>query len=177
MPLLQLCAGAYMISDTRRGYALFQKSTPLAVYLMSKYPDLWTSHSNISISRALYSPVFEIGSFVFFDTMTTLALGIPPLLNYDTGYYSSDPSEECFMEKLYGCPAHVTSILAQINGWRSARWLEQPNSRADEWREIEKSLQSWTPSVDFEADSHSFIGRFAVQESWQHAVYIYLYMV
>ncbi|KAF8594955.1 hypothetical protein BDV93DRAFT_564900 [Ceratobasidium sp. AG-I] len=174
--LHDLCAGAYMISDTRQGYALFQKCALLAVRLMSKHPDLWASPSTISISRALHSPIFEIGSFVLFDTIAPLALGIPPLLNYDTTRHLIHPPEECFMEKLYGCPAHVMGLLAQINAWRSARWLEQPNPSANKWKEVEEILHSWTPPVDSEADSHSFIGRFAVQESWQHAVFIYLYM-
>lgn len=144
---------------------------------MTKSPNLWTSDSTISISRAIYDPVFEIGSFIFFDTIAAVALGTPPLLNYDTTYELVHPPKYHFIETIYGCPAHVTIILAQINRWRASRWLEQPDSAGNTWREVEELSKSWIPAVDSEADSHNLIGRFAVQESWQHAVSIYLYMV
>lgn len=166
-----------MISDTRRGYSLFHKCTPLALQLTNKFPNLWSSNLAIVITHALRASVFEISWFIFFDTMTALALGVPPLLHYDTTYYPDQSRKDSYLEWVYGCPAHITVLLSQINSWRASRWMEQPDLGVNQWREAEELLQSWSPPLELEGESHDLVGRFAVQESWRHAAFIYLYMV
>lgn len=173
----QLCASAFMISDTRRGYSLFQKCTPLALQLMGKFSNLWSPNSTIVLAYALHASVFEISWFVFSDTLAALALGIPPLLHYDTTYYPDQSHGDSYLELVYGCPARITVLLAQINSWRASRWMEQPNLDANQWREAEELLQSWSPPLESEGESYDLVGRFAIGESWRHAVFIYLYMV
>lgn len=174
--LHDLCASAFMISDTRRGYSLFQKCTPLALQLMGKFSNLWSPNSTIVLAYALHASVFEISWFVFSDTLAALALGIPPLLHYDTTYYPDQSHGDSYLELVYGCPARITVLLAQINSWRASRWMEQPNLDANQWIEAEELLQSWSPPLESEGESYDLVGRFAIGESWRHAVFIYLYM-
>lgn len=174
--LSDLCACTYMLSNTRRGYALFKTCTPLALQLAAKFPNLWSPDSAIVIAHAVHASVFEINWFVFSDTMTALALGIPPLLHYDTTYYPERPRNDFSLELANGCPAHITILLARINAWRASRWMEGSDLDTNQWREAEELLQSWSPPVESEGESHDLVGRFAVRESWRHAVFIYLYM-
>lgn len=155
---------------------MFKKCTPLLLQLAYRYPDLWHQNLSISISRALCAPRFDITSFVFFDTITALALGTPPLLHYDTAY-PTGPMEAKNLEWVYGCPAYIIVLLAQINAWRTSERLGQTMLEAGTWREAEEALQGWSPRVKADEDSSDLIGRFAIQESWRHAVLIYLYMV
>ncbi|KAF8603794.1 hypothetical protein BDV93DRAFT_606492 [Ceratobasidium sp. AG-I] len=173
--LHDLCTCAYMIADTRKGYPLFKKCIPLLLQLVAKYPGLWSSNSSISIARALHAQGYEIKCFVFFDTMSALALGTPPFLHYDAAF-PAHTSGTSFMEQIYGCPAYLVVLLAYINAWRASEWLGQARLEYGAWREAEQMLREWSPHIEDEDESSNFVQRFAVQECWRHAVFIYLYM-
>lgn len=109
--------------------------------------------------------------------MTALALGVPPLLHYDTSYYPYQPRRAFYLELVHGCPARITVLLARINAWRASQWMEEPTLVANQWRDVEELLQSWSPPVESGGESHDRVGRFTVRESWRHAAFVYLYMV
>lgn len=141
---------------------------------------MWSQDSRISLARALCAPRFDTTSFFFFDTICALVLGTLPLVQYDTAY-PTEPLGAKYLEWVYGCPAHIIVLLAQINAWRTTEWLGQANLEADTCREAEEVLRGWNPRVELEdelgGESLKCVGRFAIQESWRHAVFIYLYMV
>lgn len=166
-----------MVSDTRKGYSLFKTYTPLVLLLASKYPYLWSPNSDIIFARAFHASVFEIRWFAFSDTLAALALGVPPLLHYDATYYPDQSRKDPYLEWVYGCPAKIVILLAQINAWRASRWMEKLDLDVSRWRDAEELLQSWSPSLESESESYDLVGRFAIRESWRHAVFIYLYMV
>lgn len=114
---------------------------------------------------------------VFFDTISAVAFGIPSLIDYDT---SLDPINRKFhttLECVYGCPAQILILLANINTWRALRLDDQTEAGAEEWGRVKEILEGWSPTLERPDGSLDHIGRLAIQESWRHAALIYLYMV
>jgi hypothetical protein len=170
-----------MTSTSTAAYATFKLCRPIFLQLAAKVPQICTQASAISISHALHGPMHEIRKFVFWDTMTSLAFGTAPLLHYDTAIYPLPPNltRSMILEWVYGCPPEIVVLLAKVNGWRVSQWMEQPflNPGLDEWEEIEERVKQWSPVIDRKDDAALVVGRLAVQETWRHAVLIYLYMV
>lgn len=157
---------------------MFKKCAPLFLQLATNRPRFWSTDFRIHIRSVLYIGEYDTALFAFFDTISSLAFGVPPLMDYDTSLSSVDEKETYrTVERIYGCPAFIVVLLARINSWRTSRWISQSNWNGDDWREIEKALLDWNPAIEATDVASNFIGRLAVQESWRQAVRIYLYMV
>ncbi|KAG9118272.1 hypothetical protein FRC07_007292, partial [Ceratobasidium sp. 392] len=166
-----------MILDTRASYALVKQCLPLFLQLAAKCPALWAENSAISIFRALHAPIYEMRKFVLWDTVFAVTFGTAPLLHYDTAFHEL-PDERLnvkILEWAYGCPGDIIVLLAKINSCRVSRWIGQGNENDEEWCESEKRLKEWKPVMDVDQSSN-VVARFAIQESWRQAVFIYLYM-
>ncbi|KAF8594951.1 hypothetical protein BDV93DRAFT_122702 [Ceratobasidium sp. AG-I] len=123
-----------------------------------------------------------------------LGLGIPPLLVYETTPQVAEAFEgDRLLEWVHGCPAEILLVVARVNAWRAAKWLEDnslsvggsPGSSGasesgkldeGEWRTAEKILKTWKPTIEEIDGSANLVTRLAVQESWRQGVLIYLYM-
>lgn len=174
---LDLALYAFMVSDSATCYSLFKSCTPLFLHYATKFPEVWSGSSTISLVHALRAPQFEIARFVFWDVVCALLLGIPSVFQYDTASHSSEKSNRPALEWVYGCPEEIVILIARINASRGPRSSRNPGPSPYEWREIEMRLQQWTPRLEYVGGEPShFIARFAVQESWRHAVLVYLYM-
>ncbi|QRV96166.1 Fungal specific transcription factor domain [Ceratobasidium sp. AG-Ba] len=169
-----------MILDSRASYAILKQCLPFFLQLATKFPDLWTVESAISIHRVLNTEVlsYEIRKFVLWDTVMATAFGTASLLHYDTTLLDPPPRNERIriLERSYGCPKDIVSIIAKVNSARISRWLKPTDSQSEEWTEVEARLKEWAPTLDPDL-SANVVARFAVQESWRQAAYIYLYMV
>ncbi|KAF8606262.1 hypothetical protein BDV93DRAFT_521093 [Ceratobasidium sp. AG-I] len=176
--LRDLLVFATMVSNTQKGYSLFKRGTPIFLQLAVKYPQLWTPTSSISISRALYfSKHYEIRPFVLFDTITALALGTAPLLHYDTTRHPPEQNESNrVLEWVYGCPPDIIILLAKVNSWRVARWIDPAAVDGNEWREVEGLVNAWRPDIEPVDGSTNLVARMAIQECWRQTVFIYMYM-
>lgn len=167
-----------MISNTQKGYSLFKKCAPIFLQLAVIYPELWTPTSSVSISRALYFHQYEVRPFVLVDTIAALALGTAPLLHYDTTRYSHESTEDSrVLEWVYGCPPDIIILLAKVNSWRVARWIDPAAVNGNEWREVEGMARTWGPNIEPVDGSANLVARVAIQECWRQAVLIYMYMV
>lgn len=167
-----------MVSNTQKGYSLFKRCTPIFLQLAIKYPQLWTPNSSISISRALYFHEYEVRPFVLFDTIAALALGIAPLVHYDTTPHPHEQGEYSrILEWVYGCPPDIIILLARVTSWRVARWIDPTGANEAEWREVEGLVKAWKPHIEPVDGSANLVARMAILECWRQAVLIYLYMV
>ncbi|KAF8594320.1 hypothetical protein BDV93DRAFT_529373 [Ceratobasidium sp. AG-I] len=171
---LQFCA--LMLWGSFKGYSMFRSSAPLFLQVALNYPENYSHNFDISIYNTLYHGEFVLRQFVFFDTVSALAFGTTPLISYDTAPGPTRSEGSGFaLEWIYGCPSHIILLMAKINTWRTSGWT-QHRSTYEEWRDIEKMLQDWSPDIDPKDDSSNVVGRLAVHECWRHATFIYLYM-
>lgn len=167
----------FIVSGTSTGYSLFANSTSVFLQLAALYPELWSANGTISISEAVRVRQFEIKNFVFHDTVTALTLGVSPLIHYDTTSSWADEMKPRHIEWIYGFPVGILLLLAKINAWRVSQQLGPVAPYCNEWCEIEKRLENWSPAVDHTDDASKDISRLAIQECWRQATLIYLYMV
>ncbi|KAG9121811.1 hypothetical protein FRC07_002076, partial [Ceratobasidium sp. 392] len=107
------------------------------------------------------------------DTMCSMVYGLPQVVDYDTSIPPLDTGIHP-AEMVHGCPPELQLVLADINT-RSA-W-KQIGPILD-WHIVERKLQEWQPVMRGSAGEESWklVARLAVQESWRHALLIYLYM-
>jgi hypothetical protein len=173
----QLLQCVLMVSDSLTGYTLFRRSSPVFLQLAAQFPELWSNNSAIFISAAVQSRNYQIGYFVLHDTLIALALGTPPLINYDTTSCWVDDGRNSLLEVVYRLPADVIVLIAKINSWRVLRSMDQVTSNQSEWHDLEEHLKHWNPTVDRDDESFDAIARLAVQEVFRQALLIYLYMV
>lgn len=167
----------YMISDTSTGYSIFRECFPAFLQLATNFPQLWSKDSTISLSEAVKTPQFDVLEFMVHDTFTALALGIPPLVNYDPTSCWVSEGQNPLLELAYGLPAGVVITLAKINSWRVSRIMGQAILDEKEWGDSEACLRHWSPIIERTGESFGDIVRLAIQEAWRQAVLIYLYMV
>lgn len=168
-----------MILDSRASYAIFKQCLPFFLQLAAKVPDIWAAESAISIYQVLNSETisYQMRKFVLWDTVSSTAFGIAPLLHYDTNFHDLPQNNEHIkiLEQSYGCPRDIIVLFAKINSWQVSTWAKLVDERSEEWADIEERLKRWTPNIDPDLSSN-VIGRFAIQESWRQATFIYLYM-
>src|SRR4051794_37488940 len=98
------------------------------------FPELWSENSTISISEAFRgrNERYIIKNFVLHDVVTALALGVPPLIHYDTTSPWVDERQGSVLEWVYGFPAGIVILLAKITAWRASRLIGQVPKR-NEW--------------------------------------------
>jgi hypothetical protein len=145
-------------------------------------PSLWPRQPNsagVSLAHTLVSPQFELSRFVFMDAMSSLAFGVPPLIEYDTSHPPIRTREVHPMEWVHGCPTELAIIIIKINIWRAHNQAGDGEDMGRVSNEIETAAWAWHPRYDYGLDRESWKGvaRLAVQEGWRHATLIYLYMV
>ncbi|QRW11333.1 Fungal specific transcription factor domain [Ceratobasidium sp. AG-Ba] len=183
--LLDLSLNGFIVSKTSVGYPLFRRSAPFFAEMASRYLELWTRNSMISLHGALNFPGFDISRFSLCDILVSLAFGTSPLIHYDTLNRAQLSETATFpvIEWVYGCSADIMILLAQINAFRaSGRIIGAIQSAAhgnrsySDWQEIEHQLKYWKAAVYYVDDSATMIHRVCVCESWRHAGLIYLYM-
>ncbi|KAG8679356.1 hypothetical protein FRC11_003833, partial [Ceratobasidium sp. 423] len=169
---LDLALYAFMVSDSAAGYSAFKKITPLWYQFAAEFPPIWSGAPTVSLAYAISVPRYELSKFVFWDIICALTFGIPSILKYDTTYRSMD-TRQVMLEWVYGCPLPFIILLAKINAWRGTEASPTPR----DWQEVETHLKQWSPKSTYvDKDSCKAIARFAIQESWRQAIYIYLYM-
>jgi hypothetical protein len=145
-------------------------------------PTLWPRQPNlagVSLAHALVSPQFELTRFVFMDAISSLALGFPPLIEYDTSHPPIRAQEVHPMEWVHGCPAELVAAIIKINIWRAHNQAGGGEDMDRVSGEIEAAAWAWRPRYDYgpERNSWKVVARLAILEGWRHATLIYLYMV
>lgn len=133
----------------------------------------------------MVSPIHELCRYIYMDTISSLSLGTPPLIVYDTSYpvfCPTQPTDWCDnvhpIEWIHGAPPALVVVIVKINTWG----VENPVGSAppDVWKVLEEDIWEWRPTIVAKAEGkeawHS-VTRMAIQEGWRHATLIYLYMV
>jgi hypothetical protein len=133
------------------------------------------SPTKISVAHALASKCYELAQFVLMDTVCAMIYGLPQIVDYDT----STPVFKTSVypvQWLHGCPPELQIAFVEINQQFAQRSVLGPEQ---DWTDIEKRLWEWETPLDTvpERDSCKVVARLAVQESWRHALLVYLYMV
>ncbi|CAE6460514.1 hypothetical protein ACGC1H_005976 [Rhizoctonia solani] len=155
-------------------YQVLRSLTPTFLQAVYSDPQLWLYACNptcIPLSNILASEVHELAFFALMDCTCAMAFGLPQQVEYDTTIYSL-PTHCPSHQWAHSIPANFLLLLADINACRDK------SLHAREWREIERSLQTW----HFRSNEHTFteswmtIAWYAVQESWRLALLAYLYM-
>ncbi|CEL53595.1 hypothetical protein RSOLAG1IB_06450 [Rhizoctonia solani AG-1 IB] len=138
-------------------------------------PTLWPRKHNpalVSIAHLLSSPRYGPMGYALMDVMASMMYGVPHLVEYNTDvepfHTQIHPAEwmNCF-------PGEFLILLARINICRDR------DSSAEDWRDIEQRLVSWEPRRKLEPeglDSSKSVAWLALQETWRHALLLYLYL-
>lgn len=156
---------------------MLRTCAPFFLQVAINYPQICSQDFNISLYNTVYGGDFSLRQFVFFDTISALAFGTTPLINYDTALGPTHSEGDRFaLEWIYGCPSYIIMLVAKINAYRAFGWAEHSNTN-EEWRDIEKMLREWSPDIGPVDESPNVVGRLAIHECWRHAALIYLYMV
>ncbi|CAE6503985.1 unnamed protein product [Rhizoctonia solani] len=177
--MIGLALVSMQIVNTLTGHLLLRRSIPLFLALTAKFQELWANDSSISFRHALAHSQSEIPHFVFLDTVASLVFGIAPLIHYDVTFYPKVQSlRRSHIEWAHGCSPIVVLLLATVNSWRAARFIDptHPIPTLGEQQIFKAYLQEWNPTIGYGDQPAVVMGRLAVQECWKHAVLIYMYM-
>ncbi|CAE6498933.1 unnamed protein product, partial [Rhizoctonia solani] len=169
--ITELAGFKFMTSDNAAGYDLTRKATPTLLRLAYCYPEIWTEKGMISPSRVMLHNKYEVFNFIWVDNIAAMVLGTSTFLPYDTT--ATAHRSQFGMEWIWGCPEEFIIQCARINMIRSS---EEGQRNSGQWKNIESEIIEWEPVVEQSNDSRDTVARLAVQESWRHAMLIYLYM-
>ncbi|CAE6465340.1 unnamed protein product [Rhizoctonia solani] len=158
------------------GYLALQKALPWIFRLVAIDPDLHIEHPAgdlvTSFSRILCAPRYEFQWFVMYDTIASLLLAVPPLMEY--GYAGEcDPTSHS-LEWAHGIPFALFGVISQINSWRAGSRVASLN----DWRTLERRVLGWQSQPDA-TEGKACVDdavRLAIQEGWRHVTLIYMYM-
>ncbi|KAJ1305586.1 hypothetical protein OPQ81_000583 [Rhizoctonia solani] len=174
---LELAFFKFAVVDNMSGYTLLQKAVPRFLQLAAVGPNLYIEYPNgnlvVSFPRALSAPRYELRRFIVYDTVASLLLGVPPLVEY--GYDGECDSSSYGFEWVHGIPARIIEVISQINSRRASS-----QSRLVSWQALEARVLAW--QTPFAAPDDGFTTentdteRLAVQESWRYLALIYIYM-
>ncbi|CAE6389070.1 unnamed protein product [Rhizoctonia solani] len=170
--IIDLASFKFVTSDNAAGYELTQKATPTLLRLAYCYPEIWTKQGVISPSQVMLHNKHEIFHFIWVDNIAAMVLGTPTFLPYDTMARGAQRSR-MQMEWIWGCPEEFVIQCARINTIRSSGGRY---NNGNLWKDIETQIIEWKPTAEKSNDSRDAVARLAVQESWRHAMLIYLYM-
>ncbi|KAF8606106.1 hypothetical protein BDV93DRAFT_520963 [Ceratobasidium sp. AG-I] len=177
---LELSYLKFMTSNINAGLTLLRNIAPTFVKVAFADPSLWPRQpgcSGISLVHAFTSDNYDLGRFVFMDTISTLCFGVPPLVEYDTSAPVSEigPSYTQRIESKHGCAANFIIGILKISIWRAQNDKSPVKHR---WEEIEADIRGWVPGPDnsISGDSWKTVARLAILEGWRHTGLIYLYM-
>ncbi|CUA71982.1 Adhesion and hyphal regulator 1 [Rhizoctonia solani] len=177
--LLSLVLGLLQIVNTPVAHSVLRKAVPFFLALAAKYPEMWADDLSISIRHAFSGLRFQFSHFAFLDTVTALVFGTIPLIHYDTNFCPIlQPPKSFYIEWAHGCSSIVIVLLARVNSWRAARLADpmHPTPTLEEQQQFQDCLREWNPTIEYGDEPAFVMGRLAVQETWRHAVLIYMYM-
>ncbi|KAF8606248.1 hypothetical protein BDV93DRAFT_521081, partial [Ceratobasidium sp. AG-I] len=171
---LQMSFYKLRVSDTLRPCELLRSMVPTFLQLAFSDSTLWPNHHNstaVSVAHVLASDRYELGHFIYLDSMCSMVYGMPQVLEYDT----STPPLNRAMRPIQGCPilpAQLHIALIDMNNLCGQIYI------GDDWRSIEQRILSWeAPTRDTtDVESWRVITQLAIEESWRHTLLIYLYM-
>ncbi|CAE6407658.1 C6 transcription factor, putative [Rhizoctonia solani] len=174
---LELMYLTFLTVDIASGYIRLQKVLSNFLRLVATDPTLYIEHPNgnlvVSLPRTLSAPHNEFKRFLMSDNATALLLGVPPLVEY--GYDGECDPVSHAIEWIHGVPVIFSQAVAQVNSWRAGSRVVP----LDDWQALERRVLAWQPRIvvlDGEDSGTGNVARLAVQESWRHAVLIYIYM-
>ncbi|KAG8744452.1 hypothetical protein FRC10_010122 [Ceratobasidium sp. 414] len=173
---LELAFLKLKFSDGLNAYEVLLSLAPVFLQLVFADSTLWLNSYafTVSLAHILASPRFELGHFIFVDSLCSMVYALPQVIEYDTSIspFNSDMHP---IEWAHGCPIEYQIALVEIN----AR-CNGPNQARPEidWRPIERCIKSWQPAVPAPPSEQSWrtVARLAVQETWRHMLLVYLYM-
>ncbi|QRV82611.1 Fungal specific transcription factor domain [Ceratobasidium sp. AG-Ba] len=166
-----------MFSAGMNTYQLLRNAAPTFLQLAFSQPSLWpdsTNFTSVPLAGILDSSNYELSRFILLDALHSMAYGLPQVVEYDT---STPPIRRGGWpsEWVHGCPLELQFALVEINNRCNApiRVLPEPD-----WRPIEDRIKSWKPagSVLHGDESWKTVAVLIIQESWRHALLVYLYM-
>jgi hypothetical protein len=167
-----------MFADGINTYQLLRSAAPAFLETVFADSTLWPNPHNftsVSLAHVLASNYYELGRFVFLDSLYSMAYALPQVIEYDTSIppFKSDVQP---IEWVHGCPVEFQIALVDINARSNAQNRFGPEA---DWRPIEHRIKSWQPIARTTSDDESWksVALLAVQESWRHTLLIYLYMV
>ncbi|KAL5631813.1 hypothetical protein ACGC1H_000011 [Rhizoctonia solani] len=167
--LLELAYLTFLVVDTVAGYVLIKRALPFFLHLVSNDPELWSERRGqlvISLPQVLLTPRYEVKRFVFYDMMCALVLGVMPLAEYDPGELRGVTNLPLPTEVFHGIPIEWILIVGHIY------------ARTSDWRNLETQILSWRPRISdiWGEESAELVFRIAIQESWRHAILVYIYL-
>ncbi|KAG9118519.1 hypothetical protein FRC07_006928 [Ceratobasidium sp. 392] len=159
----------------------FRNSASIFLQIVCSEPSLWPFRAvpthppaKISVAHVLATTCYELGHWIIMDTVCAMIYGLPQTVRYDT---STPAFKHCIypVEWLHGCPPELLILFVEINQRFAERFVLGP---AQCWFDVEQRLKQWEAPVKTEPgqDSCKAVARLAVQESWRHALLVYLYM-
>ncbi|KAG9119820.1 hypothetical protein FRC07_004961 [Ceratobasidium sp. 392] len=164
------------VTGTLNAYEHIRKVAPVFLQLAFADSSLWPNPYafKLSLAHALASPRYELGQFIFLDSLCSLVYALPQVLEYDT---SASPIYDDIhpVEWAHGCPVDLHVALVNLNILccvpNQARPVVDPQP-------IERRLREWQLRTQAPPGEESWrtVARLAVQESWRHMLLIYLYM-
>ncbi|CAE6447210.1 unnamed protein product, partial [Rhizoctonia solani] len=99
------------------GYSVLQKALPVFLLLLAADPDLYVEHPGgnvvVSFPRTFGAPQYELKWFVMYDVVTSLLLGVSPLVEY--GYDGECDSVSHGLEWIHGIPVALAHIISQTS--------------------------------------------------------------
>ena len=177
----QLSYLKFITSNTNAGYTQLRNIAPAFLRVAFADPNLWPREpgsSGISLVHVFATSNPDVGRFAVTDSILSLSLGVPPLIEYDTSSPISElsPSYLQRAESIQGCAASVAISIIKVNIWRA--YNHNPPAKHS-WQEIEADILAWKtqPEDSPSDDSWEAVARLAIKEGWRHAGLIYLYMV
>ncbi|KAG8743391.1 hypothetical protein FRC10_012117 [Ceratobasidium sp. 414] len=175
--LLELVFLKFVAVNSCAGYSLLRRSLPTFFQLVAADSSLWSERQGLLVSfpRALATQRYEIRRFVFYDTMIAFILGLPPLVEYDLSEFPIISELAQPLEWVHGIPAELLVNIVQVNAWRT---VYPGVANATGWVDLETRTLAWEAKAEEIRGDDSFgvVTRLAVQESWRHAVLVYIYM-
>ncbi|QRV76919.1 phosphoribosylformylglycinamidine synthase [Ceratobasidium sp. AG-Ba] len=176
--VLEIGCTKLMLSANASAYQVLQDVAPTFIQLVFTDPTLWFASldfSSVCVGHILGSTNYELAKFIQLDALHSMVYGLPQVIEYDT---SAPPPKEGTWpsEWIHGCPIELQFALIDINKHCNSRTqiLPQPD-----WRRIEDRIKSWTPRVPAKSSDEAWkaVAMVFIQESWRHALLIYLYML
>ncbi|CAE7229863.1 unnamed protein product [Rhizoctonia solani] len=172
--LLELAFLKMRVSTGFHVYRLLHDANPTFFEIVNFDSSLWPDPNGPPvpcIAKMVTSTRFELAHFALIDILSSMAYGLPQVVNYETA--TLVPETEIHpIAWVHCCPLEFQVCIAEMNQ-RCAKSYVAPD-----WHVIEHRLLSYQgPMVLTDgADSWRTIARLAVLESWRQVLLIYLYM-
>ncbi|KAG9102758.1 hypothetical protein FRC06_001210 [Ceratobasidium sp. 370] len=131
--------------DGLNAYEVLRSLAPVFLQLVFADSTLWPSSYTFTVSLAhIYaSPRYELGHFIFLDSLCSMVYALPQVIEYDTSISPLD-SDVHPLEWAHGCPTVFQIALIEINARYNGPNQAKPET---DWRPIERCIKSWQPTV------------------------------